>query len=682
MAGLNMNLKRCTFVAVLALVALSGRMASAVLTGEYLFENSDLLDTSLNNRHGTGAGTVGLPSFGPGLYSGSNVSLRLNSDGTTATQTNAQKVVLPNATNFVTNAPGTTLTAWVQLEGTGGTGNRTILSISNGDVAANAGSGAARATIQINGGTGLFRALGRKDDGGGSSNASAFAPVAGTTYFVAGVFNYAGGYVRLFVDGVQVANSNVAAWTTNSANTANLTSAIGTVSAPSATQEFWPGLIDGARVFNTALTNEQILALYQFPNTVPDPVMPGDTDGDGVVELEDLTPIRQNYLQTVATRALGDLTGDSLVNFADFRQWKTAILSGGGSLTGLDLSFASVPEPTSIGLALAGLCSMFGLRRGRWAGRVAAAATAVLLLGNATAQAAVSVASDPPIPVSPLVATTDPFAAATGGNVGLADVRMIRQTFKNPTTFNVGQIITAFDVTGGTGGFAMSIFEVADVNGSTWANTGPAATPLHSLAFYNNLPGTTQRLGFNLSGADVFELPARFDGTTGYGIEFTTVDQVNNPGQFRHSNTAAADTDFYVDGKYYIQTGASTNGNRDFGLWLSGVDPNIPGPGDVDGLNGVTLDDLNIIAGQFRQSGTRAQGDLTGDGFVDIYDFREWKTNFPGANSGGGGLDEFAALLGVPEPTSALLSMVGLLTGSGIVARRRARLAWTTDKDC
>jgi hypothetical protein len=93
----------------------------------------------------------------------------------------------------------------------------------------------------------------------------------------------------------------------------------------------------------------------------------------------------------------------------------------------------------------------------------------------------------------------------------------------------------------------------------------------------------------------------------------------------------------------------------------------------VDGLNGVTIADLEIIAANFRKNGSRSQGDLTGDGFVDIFDFRDWKSNYPGANSGTGGIAEWETLLGIPEPSSALLVLTGLAAGSAGMRRRFRR---------
>lgn len=96
------------------------------------------------------------------------------------------------------------------------------------------------------------------------------------------------------------------------------------------------------------------------------PPLLGDTNGNGIVELNpDLDPIRTNYLQEVTARADGDLTGDEFVDFADFRQWKTAYLATGESLVGVDLSFVAVPEPATFCLLLFGLSAAAGVRSRR-----------------------------------------------------------------------------------------------------------------------------------------------------------------------------------------------------------------------------------------------------------------------------------------------------------------------------
>jgi hypothetical protein len=91
--------------------------------------------------------------------------------------------------------------------------------------------------------------------------------------------------------------------------------------------------------------------------------------------------------------------------------------------------------------------------------------------------------------------------------------------------------------------------------------------------------------------------------------------------------------------------------------------------GDVDG-NGVVNDvDFGIIRDHLFQTGTRTQGDLTGDGLVDFSDFRQWKTAV-GSGAGAGASFEAA----VPEPASVLLALIATAVGS-IAGQRRRRTA-------
>ncbi len=101
-------------------------------------------------------------------------------------------------------------------------------------------------------------------------------------------------------------------------------------------------------------------------NFTPAQLVLGDTNGNGVVEYpEDFIPIRDNFQKSVALRTQGDLNRDGIVEFADFREWKSQYLAGGGSLEGIDFSFASVPEPTTASLAVfvAMLLGLVGSRR-------------------------------------------------------------------------------------------------------------------------------------------------------------------------------------------------------------------------------------------------------------------------------------------------------------------------------
>jgi hypothetical protein len=83
-------------------------------------------------------------------------------------------------------------------------------------------------------------------------------------------------------------------------------------------------------------------------------VLAGDTDNDGIVELSDFNPIRDNFLKLTAIRSEGDLTLDGLVDVLDFHQWKTAFGAAGGTAEQIASAFASlpIPEPATVSLAL------------------------------------------------------------------------------------------------------------------------------------------------------------------------------------------------------------------------------------------------------------------------------------------------------------------------------------------
>ncbi|HJQ79374.1 MAG TPA: hypothetical protein VJ828_05430 [Lacipirellulaceae bacterium] len=95
------------------------------------------------------------------------------------------------------------------------------------------------------------------------------------------------------------------------------------------------------------------------------PPVPGDTDGDGIVEFSDFEPIRANFRKAVSERTGGDLVDDNVIDFDDFHEWKTAFVGGGGSVAGMDLDFFSVPEPASAALAVVAFVSAGALIRNR-----------------------------------------------------------------------------------------------------------------------------------------------------------------------------------------------------------------------------------------------------------------------------------------------------------------------------
>jgi hypothetical protein len=128
---------------------------------------------------------------------------------------------------------------------------------------------------------------------------------------------------------------------------------------------YFSGIMDEVWVFDSALTPEQVEILRTQNGFGPPPVA-GDTDGDGIVELEDFNPIRDNFRKAVSSRTQGDLVRNNFVDFNDFREWKVAFVGGGGSLAGVDLGFLSnVPEPSAGLLMLLGGMASICVRKRR-----------------------------------------------------------------------------------------------------------------------------------------------------------------------------------------------------------------------------------------------------------------------------------------------------------------------------
>lgn len=98
---------------------------------------------------------------------------------------------------------------------------------------------------------------------------------------------------------------------------------------------------------------------------------PGDTDGDGDVDMNDYNNIKNNFrISGLLTRMQGDIAGptsdtvgDGVVDFYDFIAWQNHFPtsgSGAGSASGLS---SGVPEPTTLLLALSGVGFLLSGRR-------------------------------------------------------------------------------------------------------------------------------------------------------------------------------------------------------------------------------------------------------------------------------------------------------------------------------
>ena len=105
--------------------------------------------------------------------------------------------------------------------------------------------------------------------------------------------------------------------------------------------------------------------------------------------------------------------------------------------------------------------------------------------------------------------------------------------------------------------------------------------------------------------------------------------------------------------------GGSTLGNATISRIIA-----VGTPGDVDGMNGVTIEDFNIIRDNLgKEVLSRDMGDLTGDGKVGLSDFQEWLDNAPPQVLAEAG---FAT---VPEPSAAVLLLLAIAGLRGVFVR-------------
>lgn len=205
-----------------------------------------------------------------------------------------------------------------------------------------------------------------------------------------------------------------------------------------------------------------------------------------------------------------------------------------------------------------------------WEMKVWLACAAACLSLAAVSEAGVIATSNAPFQTTAEVFTVDPFAV-TRADRGLTTTRELYQTFKNPTTFDVKKITLSFRVTNATTGLQVKFYEVADVVPASPTNiitSGSLGSLIHTIALPAGTYGTSsERLGIELTGSDIFSLPQRDAGTTGYAISISQLTQPASivSGNFYFSNVA----DLYANGRAYIETGAQSGSGRDFGVSIS-----------------------------------------------------------------------------------------------------------------
>lgn len=115
--------------------------------------------------------------------------------------------------------------------------------------------------------------------------------------------------------------------------------------------------VPGAAGFDLTAAGEQMFLNavdYMYPGGILG--VPGDVDGNELVNDADFDIISGNFGQSPAAREEGDLNRNSEVDLLDFRTWKQNVPAFASA------SAANVPEPASIGLVLLG-GALLGFRR-------------------------------------------------------------------------------------------------------------------------------------------------------------------------------------------------------------------------------------------------------------------------------------------------------------------------------
>ena len=132
---------------------------------------------------------------------------------------------------------------------------------------------------------------------------------------------------------------------------------IGTDEVVSRSPTFFKGEIDEVKIWNRALTAQEVTTEYHrvYP---PEALIingPGDVDGDGFVGAGDLTVILTNWARYDATRIQGDLNGDGFVGADDYVE----VVVNWGPSTAPE----PVPEPAGLTLLLFATAALLARRK-------------------------------------------------------------------------------------------------------------------------------------------------------------------------------------------------------------------------------------------------------------------------------------------------------------------------------
>lgn len=247
------------------------------------------------------------------------------------------------------------------------------------------------------------------------------------------------------------------------------------------------------------------------------------------------------------------------------------------------------------------------------------------------------------------------------------NVGPVGQTFTAPATKHLYALTgIAVKGVGDTG-------TVIDAAGVTWGVriskvTGTTLTPLKTVTGIPTLTGAigTEWVSLAFTGFDA----ATLDASQQYAFEIYTSDGYFGIDATQGDAAYAGGTGFNSAGPGRAFTDNTLGNLANHGYdrtFIAQLTAPAGGPGDVDNNGVVNLADYNIIRTNLEKPVTIfTSGDLNGDSYVDLNDFRRWRSAAPPA---------VAALVGVPEPSTAVLSVCGALLAAAGVRRREGRRA-------
>jgi hypothetical protein len=406
---------------------------------------------------------------------------------------------------------------------------------------------------------------------------------------------------------------------------------------------------------------------------------------------------------TTTTGQPGDFDGNGRVDGHDFLRWQRG--SSPNPLSSGDLAIwranfgagaagaatAAVPEPAAAGMAGFAAMGLFASRN-RFASRrpkspnrkMGGRKTMIRTLGLLVAALASTGLARPALGVvtltfdanQPTLGTYDqsqllddatiPGGTTPGGGTYNSQAYTdnagpLGQTFSTPATKHIYAL---------TGVSVKGVGDTGDVIGSattTWAIriSEVSGTNLIPLKTHTGIPTVTGAVGnewftISMTGTDAVTLSPSKE----YAFEIYTTGG--------YWGVDATQGDAYVGGQAFNSAGiARTFANNTLGnLANHGYDRTFAtalaappgGPGDVNNDTFANIADYHIIRGNLEKSvPIFTDGDLTGDSYVDLNDFRQWTIAAP---------PEVVASIGVPEPSSMALCAAALALPA---VRRRLR---------